>query len=44
MTELKTLSHIKMLYQQLPNPEPLENKLMESTAVPLRVTGSVGSD
>lgn len=44
MTERKTLSYIKMLYQQLPNPEPLENKLMGSTAVPLLVTGSVGSD
>lgn len=44
MTEIKTLNHIKMLYQQLPNPKSLENKLMESTAVPLLVTGNVGSD
>ena len=44
MTEVKTLSHIKMLYQQLPNPEHLENELMESTAVPLLSTGCVGSD
>lgn len=44
MTEVKTLSHIKMLCQQLPNPELLENKLMESIAVLLLATGSVGSD
>lgn len=44
VTEMKTLNHIKMPYQQLQNPEPVENELMESTAVPLPVTGSVGSD
>lgn len=43
MTEMKTLSHIKILYKQLPNPKPLEDKLTESTAVPLLAAGSVGS-
>lgn len=40
MTEMKTLSHIKMLYQQQPNPEPLEIKLMASAAGPLLAIGS----
>lgn len=44
MTEMKTLSHIKILYQQVPNPEPLEKRLMGRTAVPLLATGSTGSD
>lgn len=44
MTEMKTLSHIRMICQHQPNPDPLENKLTASAAVPLLATGIVGSD
>jgi hypothetical protein len=44
MTEMKTLSYIKMLCLHQPNPGPLEKKLMPNAAVPLLATGRMGSD